>query len=289
MIIPVNCNVWACLLMGAIFCFACNPATSSQEDEKKQVLAKVYNKQLFASDLNDILPEYYKPEDSTMIYNAYIENWLRDAVLMHEAEQKISQDIDIDQLVKDYRSTLILHSYEEIIVKSQLDSLISNEEIQLFYENNKDNYNLQNPLLRVNFIKIPFDTSASNMVDLWLESDEKEDRLHLIEYCNIYAEVYYLNDDEWHDLDKIKSHLPTNLFPNSTLSQIGPGIKRTDDRYKYYLRVLEIIPKNEAPPIDYIEEKARQVILQRRKSQLLEEHREQLFEKEIENVKVFTQ
>ena len=181
------------------------------------------------------------------------------------------------------------HNYEEIIVKSQLDSLISKEEIQLFYENNKDNYNLQNPLLRVNFMKIPLDTSASEVVDLWLESEEQEDRLHLIEYCNIYAEAYYLNDEEWHDLDKIKAHLPTNLFPNSTLSQKGLGIKRTDNRYKYYLRVLEIIPKNEAPPIDYIEEKAKQIILKRRKSQLLEEHREQLFDKEIENVKVFTQ
>jgi len=106
---------------------------------------------------------------------------------------------------------------------------------------------------------------------------------------NTYAEVFYLNDDEWHELDKIKGHIPTNLFLNSTFSQAGNYIKRKDDRYKYYLRTLENIPKNEAPPIDYIEKKARQVILQRRKSQLLEEHREKLYEKEIKNVKVFTQ
>ena len=280
-------KVWVCLFW-ATLCFACTPP-SSQEGKKKQLLAKVYNKQLYASDLEDILPEAYKPEDSVMIYNAYIENWLRDAVLMHEAEQKISKNINIDKLVQDYRSTLILHNYEQVIVQSELDSVISQEEIQRFYENNKDNYQLESPLLRVQFMKIPIDANELDMVDKWIDSEDLDDKVNLIEYCNTFAEIFYLNGEEWHELDKIKGHIPTNLFPNGTFTQVGNYNKREDDRYKYYLRTLEIIPKNEAPPIDYIENKAKQVILQRRKSQLLDEHREKLYDKEIENVKVFTQ
>ncbi len=283
-----NYKVWACLF-GAALCFACDQMPSQQEGEKKQLLAKVYNKQLYASDLADILPEAYKPEDSVMVYNAYIENWLRDAVLMHEAEQKISKNINIDKLVQEYRSTLILHNYEQVIVQSELDSIISQEEIQHFYENNKDNYQLKSPLLRVAFMKIPIEANEIDMLDKWVESEDMDDKDNLIEYCNTYAEVFYLNDNEWHELDKIKGHIPTNLFPNDTFTQVGNYIKRKDDRYKYYLRALEIIPKNEAPPIDYIEKKAKLVLLQRRKSQLLEEHREKLYEKEITNVKVFTQ
>jgi len=281
-------KVWVCLF-GATLCFACTQVPNQQEGEKKQLLAKVYNKQLYASDLADILPEAYKPEDSVMVYNAYIENWLRDAVLMHEAEQKISKNINIDKLVQEYRSTLILHNYEQVIIQSELDSMISQEEIRRFYDDNKDNYQLESPLLRVKFMKIPIDAVEIDMVDKWIDSEDMDDKVNLIEYCNTYAEVFYLNDDEWHELDKIKGHLPTNLFPNSTFSQVGNFIKRKDDRYKYYLRPLEIIPKNEAPPIDYIEKKARQVILQRRKSHLLEEHRENLYDKKIKNVKVFTQ
>lgn len=282
-----NIKVWACLIWAAL-CFACTSSSSAPENEKKQVLAKVYNKQLFASDLDGILPESYKPEDSTMIYNAYIENWLRDAVLMHKAEQKIPKNIDIDQLVKDYRSTLILHNYEEIIVKSQLDSVISEGEIQQFYENNKDNYHLESPLIQAFFMKIPINANEINVVDKWIASEDMDDEMNLLEYCNTFAEIYYLNKGEWHESDKIKRHLPTNLFPNGTFSQRGIYIKRKDDQYKYYLRVLDIIPKNEAPPIAYIENKAKQVILQRRKSQLLKEHREKLYEKEIKNVKVIT-
>lgn len=287
--IKVNIHyAWACLIWVSL-CFSCNKPTASSEGQKRKILAQAFNKQLYASDLGDILPDNYKPEDSTMIYNAYIENWLRDAVLMHEAEQKISKNINIDQLVRDYRSTLILHNYEEVIVQSQLDSTISREEIQTFYDNNKDNYHLKSPLVRVHFIKIPANAYEVAKLDQWLASEQFNDQLQLVTYCNKYAEIYYLNEEEWHEEEKIKSLIPTNLLPKSTLTQTGALIKREDDQYKYYLRILEIIAKDEAPPIDYIEEKAKQVILQRRKSLLLEEHREKLYEKEINNVKVFTQ
>jgi len=279
---------WLLILCG---CFSCNNnnGTPHKNGPKKKLLAQVYNKQLYTSDLDGILPEQYKPEDSIMIHNAYIENWLRDAVLMQEAEHKIAQNIDIDQLVKDYRSTLILHNYEEIIIKTQLDSTITETQINDFYEANKDSYQLKNPLARLWYMKIPKNSIELEQVDKWWQSSDTDDRLNLIDYCMQYAEVYYLNNNDWSDLEKIKRTIPTNLVPQSTFTQAGANITRSDDQYKYYLRILEIIEKNESPPIDYIRKKAQQVILQRRKSKLLAEHREKLYEKEINNVKVFTQ
>ena len=270
-------------------CFACDMGKSKVATPKRKLLAQVHNKQLYADDLEGILPEQYKPEDSIMMHNAYIENWLRDAVLMHQAEQKIAQNIDIDKLVKDYRSTLILHNYEEIIIETQLDSVITDAEINAFYEANKDSYQLKKPLARLWYMKIPINATEINQVEKWWQSEDMDDRLNLIEYCAQYAEVYYLNKEDWHEIDKIKGTIPTNLVPQRTFTQAGADITRSDEQYKYYLRVLQLIEKNEAPPIDYIEEKARQVILQRRKSKLLATHREKLYEKEINNVKVFTQ
>ena len=280
-------RILCCFAIIAIF--ACHNTGLEEGNSKKKVLAQAYNKKLYASDLEGILPQGYKLEDSLLTYNAFVENWLRDAVLMHEAEQKIAQNVDIDKLVKDYRSTLILHNYEEVIVQTQLDSVITEQELNQFYDKNKANYHLKDPLVRLSFIKIPLNAGEIDQIDAWWQSEEENDRLNLIEYCNTYAEVYHLNKDNWYELDKIKRSIPTNLLPQGTFNQTGTDIIHTDERYKYYLRILEIIQKNEAPPVDYIKEKARQVILQKRKSTLLEEHRENLYEKEIENVKVFTQ
>jgi len=283
-------NFSACLIMNCMLLLcSCNPLENQGETEQKQVLAQVFNKQLFLNDLDGILPEGYKPEDSTMIYNAYVENWMRDAVLMHEAEQKIAQTLDIDKLVKDYRSTLILHNYEEVIVETQLDSTISEIELNQFYEANKDNYQLEDPLARVWFMKVPIDANEIVQLDLWWKSEDLDDHLNLIEYCDTYAEIYHLDKGKWYEIAKIKRHIPTKLTPLGTFTQKGADIMVSDERYKYYLRVFEIIQKNAAPPKEYIEEKARQIILQKRKSKLLKEHKEKLYEKEINNVKVFTQ
>ena len=285
-------KAWTVWLIGIFFLFVsggCQPKENQNDTSKAKVLAQVFNKQLLDTDLEGILPEGYKPEDSTMIYNAYIENWLRDAVLMHEAEQKISQNIDIDKLVKDYRSTLILHNYEEVIVETQLDSTISQTELNQFYEENKDNYQLKESLARVWFMKIPINANEIGQLDLWWQSEDIDDQLNLIEYCDTYAEIYHLDKEKWYEIAKIKRHIPTKLTPLGTFTQKGADITASDERYKYYLRVFELIQKNEAPPKEYIEEKARQVILQKRKSLLLKEHKENLYEKEINNVKVFTQ
>ncbi len=267
----------------------CQPKENQNDAPQVKVLAQVFNKQLFDTDLEGILPEGYKHEDSIMIYNAFVENWLRDAVLMHEAEQKIAQNLDIDKLVKDYRSTLILHNYEEVIVETELDSTISDGELNQFYEDNKGNYQLKESLAQLWFMKVPINANELVQLDLWWQSEDIDDQLNMIEYCDTYAEIYHLDREKWYENAKIKRHIPTKLTPLGTFTQKGANITASDDRYKYYLRVFEIIQKNEAPPKDYIEKKAKQVILQKRKSKLLQEHKEKLYEKEINNVKVFTQ
>ncbi len=280
----------ACLIIACTLLFwGCDRLENQEETEQSQVLAQAFNKKLFLRDLEGILPEGYNREDSTMIYNAFVENWMRDAVLLHEAEQKIAQTLDIDKLVKDYRSTLILHNYEEIIVQTQLDSTISDSEFNQFYEANKDSYQLKDPLSRVWFMKIPLESNEIAQLDLWWTSQDVDDHLNMIEYCDTYAEIYHLDKDKWYEIAKIKRYIPTKLTPLGTFTQQGANIIVSDERYKYYLRVFEIIQKNAAPPKEYIVEKARQVILQKRKSTLLEEHKEKLYEKEINNVKVFTQ
>ena len=174
-------------------------------------------------------------------------------------------------------------------METQLDSTISELELNQFYEANKDNYQLKDPLARIWFMKVPINATELTQLDLWWQSEDLNDRLQLIEYCNTYAEIYHLDKEKYHEIARIKRHIPTKLTPLGTFTQKGANISASDEQYKYYLRVFEIIQKNEAPPKEYIEEKAKQVILQKRKSKLLKEHKENLYEKEINNVKVFTQ
>ena len=104
------------------FCFltSCTPAEKALEENDVE-LAKVFSKKLFLSELEGMVPDGATPEDSTKIINAEVERWTRETLLMQEAEKNIPADLNIDELVRDYRMSLVRHNYEQFLVETQLD------------------------------------------------------------------------------------------------------------------------------------------------------------------------
>ncbi|MDF1867360.1 MAG: hypothetical protein P1U70_21170, partial [Saprospiraceae bacterium] len=131
----------------------CTSDTSPKKDDRQ--LAQVYNKTLYLSEMAGMIPEGMTSEDSTLIIEAYVNRWIKDAVLMHEAERNYPKDLDIDKLVRDYRASLVRLNYEQTMVQQSLDSIITEEELNDFYENNKAQYQLETPIMKCQFIKIP--------------------------------------------------------------------------------------------------------------------------------------
>ena len=116
-----------CFFTGLIFLISfgsCQPV-DQQQDINDRLLAQVYNKSLFQSELEGMFPPDSSPEDSALIVNSYIERWVRESLLMHEAERNIPKDLNIAVLVRDYRASLIRHNYDKLLVELQLDSTIT--------------------------------------------------------------------------------------------------------------------------------------------------------------------
>ena len=86
--------------------------------------------------MEGMIPEGMSSEDSSLIINAFIRNWTRETVLLHEAEQNIPKGLDIDQLVEDYKASLIKHNYENIVVNNLFDSTVTHVQLEEFYEKN---------------------------------------------------------------------------------------------------------------------------------------------------------
>jgi len=275
------------LFILSIFLGSCQKNNTTQTEAKK-VVASVYNKSLYLSDVEGILPAGNNNQDSSLILNAYVDNWVRNALLMHEAEKNLSQNLDIDKLVKDYRATLILHNYERDLVENELDTMVTKEELAKFYEENKENYKLKEPLVRALFMKIPLESEGLNFVDGWWESGTEEDLLNLIEYNDKNGEVYMLNQENWYEIEKIQHHIPDSLGNINVVSPQSRFIKK-DAFYKYYIRILEVIQIDQTPPMRYIEEKAKKIIVQKRKINLIDSKKQKLYKENIHssNVKIY--
>ncbi len=262
-----------------------NPAETA--DKNDMLLARAFNKTLYLSELAGMIPDKTSPEDSVMIVNAYIEKWVRESLLIHEAEKNISSDLNIDVLVRDYRASLIRHNYEKQLVEKQLDSLIRPEELNEYYLQHKEQYRLNNMILRCYLIKIPLGAADQSALQQYWKSEDLSDYKKLVDYCRTHAMVYMLNDSLWYDLPDITRHLPKD-FSASSLSK--RDYITADENHRYFFRVFETIPANEYPPLAYVENQVKKVILHRRKNELLEEKKEEIYERELRrsNAKIYT-
>ena len=267
---------------------ACNIRNNSED----KLLAQVFDKRLYASEAEEVLPSALNYEDSVLALNAYIERWIRENVMMHEAEKNLPPDLKIDELVKDYESSLIMHQYEKSVVETLLDTLISEGELEQYYEENKSQYQLESTIVRCHLIKVPQSTDEKIIKRFeknW-KSKKAGDYQDLVALSNQYASTYYLSDSIWYKLDLIRQEMPIgsvndNAIRNNRVFQL------TNDDYYYFLKILEIKDKKEIAPLAFIQEQAAKVILHKRKIALLEKLKEDLYQRASSrnNIKLYIQ
>lgn len=260
--------------------------TSDDKPNHDPIIAKVFNKSLFQSELNNLIGDEAAPEDSLQIVKAYIEKWVRDAVLMHEAEKYVLKDLNVDELVRDYRASLIRHNYEKLLVETTLDSTINETQLDDYYQENKEQHKLKQPIIKCHFIKIAKPTENWQDVKKWWNSEEEEDYRLLLDYCSRNAEIYLLDDTIWYELDAISQHLPTGKLRANNYKS-NKKLSFDDDHFEYLLKIFDSTAKDAYAPLEFIREQASKVILHKRKIRLLEDKKEEMYERERNNVKIY--
>ncbi len=251
-------------------------------------MARVHQKELRLSDLEGMFGNNATAEDSALVIQAFVNRWSRDAILQWEAERNLPPDLNIDRLVRDYRASLVSSHYEDVLIKMNLDSIIDQQELEAYYEEHKSQYQLERPIVRCYFIRVPYPVEdEAELQKLW-NNGRIEDTIALADFCDRFAEVALLETDAWYSLDDIAQQLPEGVITADNVSKKGEFSMR-EGSYRYYFRLLDVKPRLEIAPLSYIEEQARKVILHNRKRKVLEEAREEIFNRELRrnNIETF--
>lgn len=273
-------------LLPFLLLIGCTQFTGEAEQEDR-LLAKVHNKTLHLSDMEGMFPEGTSGKDSAIIIQIHASRWMREALLLHEAEQNIPSDLNIDKLVRDYRASLIRHNYEKILVQELLDSTVTEEQLATFYERNKQQYQLETPIARCYFIKVPVPVpEARQLRQLW---NNKEDNLEeLVNYCTEHAEAYLLTDSTWYRVEDIAQEMPRGTVTVGNISA-KQDFSQRDGEYQYYFKVFEVKNRKDIAPLSYIKGQARKFILRNRKEELLKDKIEAMYQRELRrnNIKTY--
>lgn len=204
-----------------------------------------------------------------------------------EAEKNIPSDLNIDQLVNDYRQSLIVHHYEKKMVESRMDSLVSEAEMIAYYDQNKGQFPLKYTIVKAYFIKFPV-KDRKNIAEIkkqLVSAPNNVDLLNLI--AGTEGEIL-LRGDQWHRALDVLDKIPGKVSINQL--QEGAILEEKEQKFIYLLKTLQRVNAEEYAPLTYVEEQVKKIILQQRKFKLLDQLSDELYEAGIKQnqVKIFT-
>lgn len=247
---------------------SCNYIMVQEKVEKKsEIVAIVNTSKLFKEDLKNALPKNISREDSLVLVKSFINDWAIKQLLLSKAEENNSlKDInEINALVKSYKESLLINNYKEMLIKQQLDTVIDEQEIESFYEKSKDNFRLNEELVKIKYLYFDNKVVSKKEFLKLFESDKIED-LEELEKQQLSFKYYQFNDSVWIPLDKVLLKLP---FKKENLLKKTKLLQKQDSIGLYLAAIKDVLVRNDTAPLSYIKPTIKQMILHKRKIELI--------------------
>ena len=232
-----------------------------------EIIAIVNTDKLFKEDLKDFLPRNISREDSLILVKSFIQDWAVKKLLLDAAANNNTQESlkNIKNLVQDYKESLLINNFKEALIKQQLDTIISDDEVEAYYLINNENFKLNEVLVKSRYLY--FDASIINKKEIvkFFKSEEIEDAEEL-ERQQLSFKMYQLNDSIWTELDKILLKLP---FSKENLLKKSKFIQKQDSLGLYLVAIKDVLRRNDIAPLSYIKPTIKEMILHKRKIELI--------------------
>lgn len=257
--------------------------TSTHPADEKPV-ARAGDSYLYPSDLKEIISKNPEEKDSAGIVSKYINNWIHETLLLQQAEKNLTDDKKrFDKMVEDYRKSLITYEYESELVKQKLDTIVSDDAIEQYYEENKSNFELKDNIIKVIYVKVRKSAPKVEKIKEWYRSDDTKDRDALSSYCYQYADNFYLDENTWLLFDDVLKEIPMKLYDKEAFLQNNRVIETQDSAFLYFVNIKGFMMKKSASPLSFEKSTIRSILLNKRKVELIKKMREDIYNEGVKN------
>lgn len=260
-------------LLIILFVSSCELLDGNTTDDKI-ALARVDNNYLYIEDI--IFPSLQN--DSSLIIETQTNQWIRNQLLLKLAYENVINVNNVENQVLQYKNNLILFEYEKITYQNNIDFLVSDEELNTYYENNIKDFVLPFDLVKALYAKIPVDApdigSFRKIIKEYPDSDINEIR----SYCFRFAEKSFLEDTIWVKLDEIILNNPLLLINDkSQFLKRNTYVENVDKNHYFFLKILDKRLIGETSPLSFESNVINAIILNKRKQELFDKLRDSIF------------
>jgi len=243
-------------------------------------VARVFDKYLYESDIKSIIKSDVSKEDSILIVKAYIDKWIQTQLLLSEAEKNLSDSQkNVASQLEDYRTSLLIFKYEQALVNQKIDTSVNFQEIENYYNSNKENFVLNETMVKALFIKLRKEAPQNQKIKELYRSNKDEDVKTLDNLAYQAAIKYDFFNDQWIPLSFILKQMPYSPEIDEKEILKKRYIEMEDGDFLYLVSFRDVLNQGEIAPMEIVTDELKSIILNSRKQKFIQDIEQKIYDK----------
>ena len=244
--------------------FSCDTFHVNEED---QVIARVGSRYLYRSDIKDMLHDDLSTQDSLAMAKSVINAWAKKQLYFQQAQMQLDVDLqkELGGMVENYRLDLWTQTYKESLVKSTIDTLISDAVLSDYYKALSSTFSLKEDIVEARFIRLSKDNKDLDNIKAHFISNLDEDQVFL-DSLSFHFTDYETRSGQWFYQRELTERLPA-----LQAQSFADYLKKSqfffiDDSIEVYLLAVNDFRRaNDTIPFSKIKSTIRKIVFNRRK------------------------
>jgi len=268
-----------------VLCFSFCSCDFFKKTAEENPIARVNDVYLYENDIEDLVAQGTSIEDSTLIVNSFINRWATQLLLVEGSQRNLPEvkQETFDKLVSQYKNDLFTKAYLEALVKKNIDTVISTDEIIETYNNNIETFKLNEELIMFRYINIPQNSIDLNDIESRFKRYDLEDKKHL-DSISVHFKSYSLNDSIWIKLSQVVQKIPVvNSENKKELLKKSNFLQLKDSLDLYLMQINDVLLQNDYAPLDYVKPTIKQIVINKRKLELIKQLKKDITKDAIKN------
>ncbi len=257
---------------------------TAPHDADDPVVARAFEETLHWSDLRAVVPMGLDADDSAAIAERYIANWLREQVIVHQAEANLAEgQKDFEVRLEEYRKGLLIYAYEEALVRQRLDTVVGMDEIRAYYDSNQADFALNEAIVRCSWARVKEDDRHTRKrLEEWYMGGDPARMGELERWLAERGAGFSDESNSWSPLSVLSARVPAGPWAEG-MEVINGRKVYNNEGGTWFVDILEHRARNAPAPIELVVNDIRAIIINKRKLRLIATMREDLYRNAVEN------
>ena len=245
-------------------------------------VVKIGNKVLTKKVLEENVPDGLSENDSIIEAEHFVRTWINDVLLYDIAEKNTGDKGHINEMVENYRKSLVIYQYQEHLINEKVIKTIREQDLYDYYKDNKTLFKLDQYLVRGVFLKVPVDAPEIEEIrNSYRSVSSTTSREKLEKYSIRNAVVFDHFLDKWVSFDELKNNWPGNDRNTLVLRGSRNYFEHRDEVYFYFLNITEVLSPGDFAPFEYVLPTIQEMLVNQQRIDFLEQTENDIYQRAL--------